>query len=170
MCRIDGGEVVACPLGYLSCPRFGGFAFSYVPSILSIARSPSRIMSFSCPPAAPVLCRYVPLNIGPFVAFLRVGFFVSAFPCGRAPRVGFFLTHTLSFMVTPPRHFVGFGVLGCRRAVIFLRRLWCFALHVRLAVVIFVPALLPPPSLVFLLLLVAACCPGCSGLLLVHLP
>ena len=68
-------------LAYLSCPCLGVFAFSYVPSIRSIARSPSRIMNFSCPPAAPILCRYVPLNIRPFVAFFLTGSFASASFC-----------------------------------------------------------------------------------------
>ena len=99
--RGGSGHVRAAPLDYLSFPRFGGFAFSYVPSIISIARTPSLIINFSPPPLSPVLCIYVPLNAGPFVAFFRLGSFVSSFCCGRAPRVGFFRTYTLAFTVSP---------------------------------------------------------------------
>ena len=146
VCEVGGyatwrGGVVVGPLGYLSCPRLGGFAFSYVPSIRSIARSPSRIMNFSCPPAAPILFRYVPLNIGPFVAFFLTGSFASASFLGRAPRVGFLLAYTLSFTVTLPPEtalarvfssFVGFDVFRCRCSVAFLHRLRRFFVHVRL--------------------------------------
>jgi hypothetical protein len=61
--RGGSGHVRAAPLDYLSFPRFGGFAFSYVPSIISIARTPSLIINFSPPPLSPVLCIYVPLNL-----------------------------------------------------------------------------------------------------------
>jgi len=100
--RGGSGHVRGAPLDYLSFPFLGGLAVSYVFSILSIARPPSRIMYFSPPPFVPIFGIYVPLNIGPFVARSRSGLFVSSFAFGRALRAGFFLKHTLAFTVTPP--------------------------------------------------------------------
>ena len=99
--RGGSGHVRGAPLDYLSFPFLGGLAASYVFSILSITRFPSRIMYFSSPPLAPAFGIYVPLNIGPFVTRALPGFVASFLSCGRAFREGFLLTNTLAFTVTP---------------------------------------------------------------------
>ena len=93
------------PLHYLSWPRFGGLVASYVFSILSIVRLPSRIMYFSAPPFACVFAMYVPFHTGLFVACFRAGFFSFSFPPGRARLGGFLRINTLSFTATPPLKF-----------------------------------------------------------------
>ena len=100
--RGGSGHVRGAPLDYLSWPRFGGLVASYVFSILSIVRLPSRIMYFSAPPFACVFAMYVPFHTGLFVACFRAGFFSFSFPPGRARLGGFLRINTLSFTATPP--------------------------------------------------------------------
>ena len=72
--RGGSGHVRGAPLDYLSWPRFGGLVASYVFSILSIVRLPSRIMYFSAPPFACVFAMYVPFHTGLFVGFVTYNY------------------------------------------------------------------------------------------------
>ena len=123
----------------------------------------------------PSRCSYL-LQVRPFeyrplrclfpYRFLRLCFLLRACSSCRVSSD----THTLIHGYTSagnslnPCHFVGFDVVGCHRALVLLRRLWRFFMHIRLAAAAFVSALPPSPLLVFLCLFVAACWCGCFGL------